>query len=102
MALGYPRRARDIMTTDVVTVAPTTPFQVVAKALHDSRISGLPVVDDEGHVIGVVSEADLAYKVEYRLADYVLPRVPRHDEREALRCTSASNSSRVTPSRAAV
>ena len=89
MALGYPRRARDIMTTDVVTVAPTTPFQVVAKALHDSRISGLPVVDDEGHVIGVVSEADLAYKVEYRLADYVLPRGPRHDEREALRKAAA-------------
>jgi CBS domain-containing protein len=89
MALGHPRRARDIMTTDVVTIAPDTPFRAVARALHDNKISGLPVVDEDGRVIGVVSEADLAYKVEYRLADYVLPRVQRHEDHEAMRKAAA-------------
>ncbi|MEU3555420.1 CBS domain-containing protein [Streptomyces fragilis] len=48
-----------VMTTDVVRARHDTPFKEVARLLADHRISGLPVVDDEEHVVGVVSETDL-------------------------------------------
>lgn len=48
-----------VMTRDVVTVRESTPFKKVARLLEESRISGLPVLDDDEHVIGVVSETDL-------------------------------------------
>lgn len=50
---------RDIMTTDVITVPTATPVEAVAKILHDKRITGLPVVNDEGQVVGVLSEYDI-------------------------------------------
>ncbi|MGW3355460.1 CBS domain-containing protein [Streptomyces bungoensis] len=48
-----------VMTTDVVRAAYGTPFKEVARLLADHRISGLPVVDDDEKVIGVISETDL-------------------------------------------
>src|SRR4051812_6842682 len=53
---------RDLMTPEVVTVRPTTPIKDAARSLVEHRISGVPVVDDDGHVIGVVSEGDLIVK----------------------------------------
>jgi CBS domain-containing protein len=55
-------KVRDLMTRDVVTVRPTTPLKDVAKLLVERRISGVPVVDDGGTVLGVVSEGDLVLK----------------------------------------
>lgn len=51
--------ARDVMTTNVATVRPDTPVDVVARILLTHRISGVPVVDDAGVPVGVVSELDL-------------------------------------------
>ncbi len=48
-----------VMTSDVVRVAYGTPFKEVARLLAEHRISGLPVVDDDERVIGVISETDL-------------------------------------------
>ncbi len=50
--------ARDIMTTNVVTVTPETTIAAVAALLLERRISGVPVVDRE-RVAGIVSESDL-------------------------------------------
>lgn len=50
---------RDIMTTDVVAVAPHTSYRALAALLHRHRVSGFPVVDGDGIVVGVVSETDL-------------------------------------------
>jgi CBS domain-containing protein len=52
-------RARDLMTPDVVTVPPETPVLAVARLLADRGISAAPVVDAQGQVVGVVTEADL-------------------------------------------
>ena len=52
-------RARDLMTPDVVTVPPETPVIAVARLLADRGISAVPVVDAEGRVQGIVTEADL-------------------------------------------
>jgi CBS domain-containing protein len=53
---------RQVMRTDVLTVTPSTPLKDVAQLLVDRRISGVPVVDGENHVLGVVSEADFLVK----------------------------------------
>jgi CBS domain-containing protein len=55
-------RVEDVMTTEVLTVQPHTPLKEVAELLIEREISGLPVVDAEGRVLGVVSESDILYK----------------------------------------
>jgi CBS domain-containing protein len=52
-------RVAEIMTTEVLTVTPETPLKQVAEILARRGISGAPVVDEEMHVLGVVSEADI-------------------------------------------
>ena len=54
--------AKDIMTRDVVTVSPTLAVKDLAKLLVKNRISGVPVVDKKGKIIGVVSEVDIMTK----------------------------------------
>ena len=49
----------EIMETDPVTVAPETSVQDVVSALREHQLPGLPVVDSEGTVWGIVTEADL-------------------------------------------
>ncbi|MCX5588591.1 CBS domain-containing protein [Streptomyces erythrochromogenes] len=49
----------DLMTDEVVSVAPGTGFKDVAKLLAQYDISGVPVLDDEDHVVGVVPQTDL-------------------------------------------
>jgi CBS domain-containing protein len=53
---------RDVMTCDVATVLPTTSLKEVATILAERGISGLPVVDENGEVRGVVSEGDILFK----------------------------------------
>ncbi|MER8038999.1 CBS domain-containing protein [Streptomyces hydrogenans] len=48
-----------LMTDDVVSALPRTSFRDVAKLLAEHDISGVPVVDADDHVVGVVSESDL-------------------------------------------
>ncbi|MFI8823505.1 CBS domain-containing protein [Streptomyces sp. NPDC053431] len=48
-----------LMTDNVVAAVPDTSFREVAKLLTEHDISGVPVIDDDDHVVGVVSESDL-------------------------------------------
>lgn len=57
-------QVQDVMTTDVATVGEQTPYREIVDVLTSGRISAVPVVDDFGRVLGVVSEADLMHKVE--------------------------------------
>jgi CBS domain-containing protein len=52
-------RARDLMTPDVVTVPPETPVIAIARLLAERGISAVPVTDAAGHLLGIVTEADL-------------------------------------------
>ncbi|MGI5330576.1 CBS domain-containing protein [Actinomadura nitritigenes] len=63
------RTVEDVMTTEVVTVAEDTPFAEIADALAEHRIGAVPVVDDGGRVAGVVTEADLLRKEEFKPDD---------------------------------
>ncbi len=51
--------ARDLMNPDVVTVKPHTPLREVARTLLTHHMSAVPVVDDSGTLVGMVSEGDL-------------------------------------------
>jgi CBS domain-containing protein len=55
-------RVNDLMTKEVLTVRPGTQLKDAAQLLAQHRISGLPVVDDDRHVLGVLSEGDILYK----------------------------------------
>lgn len=48
--------AKDAMRTDLVTVRPDTTLEEAVRVLLENRISGLPVTDDAGHLVGVISE----------------------------------------------
>jgi CBS domain-containing protein len=55
-------KVEQLMQRDVVTVSPGTTLKAVARLLVERRISGLPVVDDSGEVLGVVSAGDIVAK----------------------------------------
>ena len=55
-------KIKDVMTSEVLTVRPGTSLKDVARLLVEQRISGLPVVDTDGRVVGVISEADILMK----------------------------------------
>jgi len=56
---------RDLMTTDVVAVAPSTTVRDAARMMFRYRVSGLPVVDPDDHLLGIITEGDfLAMEVE--------------------------------------
>ena len=57
-------RAMDVMTTNVITVEPDTSVQQLATLLSDRGISGVPVVDRDNRLVGVVSEGDLLHRAE--------------------------------------
>ena len=51
--------ARDIMTTEVLTVSPETSISDLSKTLENRKIGGLPVVDKDGRLVGVITQSDL-------------------------------------------
>jgi CBS domain-containing protein len=55
----------DVMTSPVVSVQPETPYKEVVELLVASDISGLPVIDRNGSLVGIVTEADLVSKEAY-------------------------------------
>ncbi len=57
-------QARNVMVTPVVTVKPSATVQEVAKQFLERQISAAPVVDDNGKLVGIVSEGDLLHRVE--------------------------------------
>jgi CBS domain-containing protein len=56
--------AKDVMTTEVVTVSPETTVQELARILSEKGISGAPVVDANNRLVGLVSEGDLLHRAE--------------------------------------
>jgi CBS domain-containing protein len=74
---------KDVMTAEVVAVRSETTFKEMAAALRRYRVSALPVVDDAGRVLGVVSEADLLAKEALADPGAVAELVHRKDVRKA-------------------
>ena len=57
-------KARDVMVSPVITVKPDASVKELAKILLERRISAVPVVDDQGKLVGIVSEGDLLHRAE--------------------------------------
>jgi CBS domain-containing protein len=57
-------KARDVMTTDVVTTRPDEPITTAIRLMLGHHISGLPVVDADGNLAGMLTEGDLLRRVE--------------------------------------
>jgi CBS-domain-containing membrane protein len=51
-------KVRELMTTDVITVGPDFPLKEAARRMLDAGVSGLPVTDDSGELVGIITEAD--------------------------------------------
>src|ERR1700756_4261086 len=57
-------RAGDVMRTSFATVKPSTPVIDTARLLLETNQRGLPVLDDEGRLVGIVAEGDLLHRDE--------------------------------------
>ncbi len=75
--------ARDIMTRKVYTISPEASVQEVAQLLSRKSMSGVPVIDKDGKIIGIVTEADIIGKVNregLRVADIMSREIIAVDE----------------------
>lgn len=73
-------KAKDIMTTEVITLTPETQISEAAKLLLEKRINGCPVVDASGKVVGILCQSDLVAQQKrlslpsvFTLLDGILP-----------------------------
>ena len=68
-------KVKGFMTTDVITAFPNETVKEVVKKLADNDISGLPIIDEDNNVLGMVSEKDIlrALKTESRTLSLVFP-----------------------------
>jgi CBS-domain-containing membrane protein len=76
-------RVSDVMTTDVVSVGNHASYRQIAEMLHENRLTALPVLTPDGHVAGVVSEADLLRKQARRERPDSRPGWPLHPSARA-------------------
>ncbi len=67
--------ARHIMTPDVLTISPEATVQECARLLADYHISGVPVLDAEQRMVGIVTQADIIGKEGDTVASLMTPRV---------------------------
>ncbi|NGO41765.1 CBS domain-containing protein [Streptomyces ureilyticus] len=63
---GTPHIVSDVMTHTVAAIGRGASFKEIVRMMHDWKVSALPVLEGEGRVVGVVSEADLLPKEEFR------------------------------------
>jgi CBS-domain-containing membrane protein len=67
--------ARDIMTHEVISIPPTATIRDAARLLSDYNISGVPVIDGEGQMAGIITEADLIGKDGETVRDLMTEKV---------------------------
>ncbi len=104
------KTAGDIMTTDVITVTPETEIIQAAQLLLDNRINGLPVVDGQGRLVGIVCQSDLIVQQKrirvpslFTLLDgYISLSSARHFEREVEKIAASQVRQAMTPNPASV
>ncbi|MFI5797911.1 CBS domain-containing protein [Streptomyces sp. NPDC051677] len=66
---GAPHIVSDVMTHTVAAIGRGAAFKEIVQLMQDWKVSALPVIEGEGRVVGVVSEADLLLKEEFRDSD---------------------------------
>ena len=74
---------RSVMTENVVTVPEDMPYKEIVATLAQHAVSAVPVVDEAGRVVGVVSEADLLHKMEFAGLEPHIHLIERRQRRMA-------------------
>ena len=65
-------KIEEIMQKDIICIRENADIREIAKALTDNKVSGIPVVNEDGKLVGIVSEGDLLHKeTNPRMPDYV-------------------------------
>ncbi len=89
--------ARDIMKTDVITVRPETSIEELGRLFIEKDISGAPVMDKQGNLVGIVTENDLISKERpfhiptiIRIFDAIIPLESDSKVEEEIRKMAAS------------
>lgn len=81
MTEASPRTVSDVMTHTVVALGPDAPFKKIVETMGEWKVSALPVLEGDGRVVGVVSEADLLAKEEFRAdSDSLIEQYRRLEE----------------------
>lgn len=83
-------KAKDIMKREVITVSPATHVTEAARILLENHINGLPVVDEDGTLVGIICQSDLVAQQKrlpvpsfFNLLDGLIPMAsPRSFEKE--------------------
>jgi CBS domain-containing protein len=89
-------RVKDVMTKDVVSVRETAGYKDIVAVMRELRISAFPVLDEEDHLVGLVSEADLLLKEvgQGALGGYLISTGRRGERAKAAGLTAAELMSR--------
>jgi len=83
-------KAKDVMKTDIVTVGRQTPVYEAIRTLVENNITGLPVVNDDGSIAGIVTEKDvlsLLYNIEdgeSKVEDFMTKGVVSFNQEDSL------------------
>jgi CBS domain-containing protein len=93
---SWPRRrtVSDVMTTRVHVASPVATFKFLVRLIEENRVSAIPIIDQKGMPIGIVSEADLLLKErlhELEASEDLLHRQKRRNERTKAEGTVASD-----------
>jgi CBS-domain-containing membrane protein len=99
------RKAKDIMTKDVITVEPETEVIHAAKLLLEHHVNGLPVVDKEGHLKGIICQSDLVVQQRkiplpsfFIMLDSFVPLAsPKNIEKELQKMSALTVKEAMTP-----
>ena len=98
-------KVKDIMTRDVVTVSPETEILQAVKILLENHINGVPVMDADGNIVGILCQSDLVAQQKkiptpslFTLLDGFIPLTSlKHIEKEVQKIAATSVTHAMTP-----
>lgn len=99
-------KARDIMTTEVISVYPDTKIADAAKLLLEKHLNGLPVIDHDGSLVGIICQSDLIFQQKniplptvFTFLDGLIPLTSYKDmEKEVKKIAAATVKDAMAPS----
>ena len=103
-------KAKDIMAKELISVTPETPVIEAAKILLEKRINGLPVLNDEGQLVGIICQSDLVAQQKrfpipsvFNLLDGLIPiSSPKTLEKEMKKIAASRVAEAMSPNPVAV
>lgn len=74
--------ASDVMTRRVITITEDERAEAAARTMEHAHVRRLPVLDAEGHLVGIVSATDLAIKAKEAALESMFPKIAHHVQRK--------------------